>query len=136
MHRVRGVDGDGAGMHGISGLLVIDVAGRYPPGPRDHIGVTLLIVKMRLREIARIPFDDDAIESRLAGIAEQQALLLSAFLASPLDVLGQDGGNMGWIGWWAHGVVDGRLGALRMSDLGETGGADSRRDGHTQNGHS
>src|SRR3984893_17192733 len=133
MHRVLRVEGDGASMHGIGGLLVIDVAGRDPPGPGDHVRVPLLIVKMRLREIARIPFDDDAIESGLAGIAEQPALLLPAFLASPLDVLGQDGGNMGWIGWWAHGVVDGRLGALRTSDPGKNGGTDSRRDGHTHN---
>src|SRR5712691_7081299 len=137
MHRVRLVDGDGASSHGIGGLLVIDVAGRDPPGPRDHIRVTLLIVKMRLREIARIPFDDDAIESRLAGIAEEPGLLLPAFLTSPLDVLGQDGRNMGWIRWWTHGVVDGCLGALRMSDSGRNGSADSRSsDGHTQNRHS
>src|SRR5216684_4386380 len=136
MHRVRLVDGDGASMHGIGGLLVIDVAGRDPPGPRDHIRVTLLIVKMRLREIARIPFDDDAIESWLVGIAEQHGLLHPAFLTGPLDVLGQDGGNMGGIGRWARGVVDGCLGALRMSDPGRNGGADGRGDGHTQNRHS
>src|SRR5436190_21767296 len=104
MHRVRRVDGDGAGMHRIGGLLVIHVAGRDPPRPRDHISVTLLVVKMRLREIARIPFVDDAIQSRLVGIAEQRARLLPAFLAAPLDVLGQDGRNRSWIRRWATGV--------------------------------
>src|SRR4249920_1391402 len=87
---------------------------------------------MRLREIARIPFDDDAIEAGLVGISEKQALLLPAFLACPLDVLGQDGGNMGWIGYWAHGVVDRCLGALRLSDPGKNGGADNRGEGNTQ----
>ena len=73
----------------------------------------------------------------VAGIAEQPALLLPAFLTSPLDVLGQDGRNMGWIRGWTHGVVDGCLGALRMSDSGTNGSADSRSsDGHTQNRHS
>src|SRR6478672_3971785 len=109
MYRVRLVDGDGAGLHGIGALLVIDVAGRDPPGPRDHIRIALLIVRMRLRKIARVPFDDDSIESWLGGIPEQQALLLPAFLPGPLDVLGQDDGNMGWIGWWANGIVDGCL---------------------------
>src|SRR3984893_9256145 len=132
MHRVLRVDGDSAGMNGIGGLLVIDVAGRDPPGPRDHIRVTNLVVKMRLGEIARIPLVDDAIESRLAGIAEQRTRLLPAFLAAPLDVLGQDSGNMGRIGRWAHGVVDGCLGALRMGDSGKNGGADARADGSTQ----
>src|SRR5580765_3761568 len=131
MHRVRLVDGDGTGRHRVGGLLVIDIAGRDPPGARDHIRVTLLIVKMRLREIAWIPLDDDAIEARLVGIAEQQPLLLPAFLAGPLDVFGQDGGNMGGIGRRAHRVVDGCLGALRMSDPGTSAGADSHGDGHT-----
>src|SRR5207247_9059894 len=123
-HRGRLGGGDGAAMGGIGGLLVIGAAGRNPRGPRDHIRVTLLIVKMRLREIARIPFDDDAIESRLAGIPEQHGLLLSSFLTVPLDVLGQDGGNMRWIGWWAHRVVDGCVGARRMSNRRKEG-ADS-----------
>src|ERR1700682_1991493 len=136
MHRVLRVDGDGARMHGIGGLLVIDVAGRDPPGPRDHIRVALLVVKMRLGEIARIPLDDDAIESRLAGIAEQRTRLVPAFLAAPLDVLWQDSRNMGWIGQWAHRVVDGCLGALRMGDSGKNGGADTRADDGTQNNHS
>src|SRR5262245_20368018 len=91
---------------------------------------------MRLREIARIPFDDDAVESRLVGVPEQQTLLLSAFLAGPFDVLRQDGGNMSWIGWWTHGIVDGRLGALRMNNSGKSGSADSGGDGDTQDRHS
>src|SRR5262245_55931693 len=94
MHGVRLVDRDGACTHRISSLLVVDVAGRNPPGSRDHVRVTLLIVKMWLREIARIPLVDDAIESRLVRITKQQSHLLPAFLTSPLDVLGQDNGNV------------------------------------------
>src|SRR5262245_26486361 len=94
MHGVRLIDRDGAGTHGIRSLLVVDVGGRNPPGSRDHIRVTFLIVKMWLREIARIPLVDDAVESRLVRIAKQQAHLLPAFLTSPLDVLGQGNGNV------------------------------------------
>src|SRR5258708_20048261 len=91
---------------------------------------------MRPGEIARIPFNDDAIESKLTGIAEQRTSLVPAFLAAPLDVLWQDSRNMGWIGQWAHGIVDCCLCALRMSDSGKYGGADTRADDGAQDNHS
>src|SRR5215510_6317391 len=136
MHCVRRVNGDGAGSNGIGHLLVVDVAGRNPPRSRDHVCVTLLIVKVRLREIAGIPFDDHAIESRLVWIPEEHGLLHPAFLAGPLEVLRQDGGNMRWIRWWAHRVVDGRLGALRLGNPGKNSGADDDADGYTDDHHS
>ncbi len=43
---------------------------------------------------------------------------------------------MSRIGQRARGVVDGYFGALRLSDRAKNGGADSRRDGHTQDRHS
>src|SRR5204863_2593394 len=117
-------------------LFVIDVAGRHPPGSRDHIRVTFLVVKMRLGEIARIPFVDHAIEPGLAGIAEQRARLLPAFLAAPLDIFRQDGRNMGWIGRRAFGVANGGFGTLRMDDSRKNGGSDTCGDYSTPDHHS
>src|SRR5262245_37389912 len=91
---------------------------------------------MRLGEIAGVPLDDDAVKSGLAGIAEQDGLLHSAFLAGPLDVLRQDDWNVAWIGQRARGVVDGRLGALRTSDRDKCDTAESRGDRRAEDHHS
>src|SRR6185503_8223387 len=53
--RVRFIDGDRTSAYWVRGLLVVDVARGDPPGSGDHVRVALLIVKMRLGEVARVP---------------------------------------------------------------------------------